>query len=429
MRELLHNAQRRLQHWLQSKGLYEGPALPDVHTEVNEENDADNANLSAMELPEWEALDKMVAALPESYHHAFSITALEFPADSDWFVGRQAIHKRLQQIVEQWQDDRGVLCAITGPHGAGKTTLLNSLEYRLQQDGLPIIRFSIKDRLRSVQELFVLFATHFNKTEPCASIDELIEHLLTQKPAIIIIDDAQNIALRAMGAADVVHAFQSVLLATRQHFLWITSYSEYSWQRLDYQFNIKNNYNHILPVNYLELPQFSEAIQLRLETGGIPLIFPEQEPNSVPPEEDKSYEIEDQRTPLVDHLVRSLYSLSNGNIGVAVYYWMLAANYNSLDNTINVTPIKGVDLTAIRSLAKVHLFTLSELIGNAGLSCEEHAEIFQRGIQESYLLLESLRQVRLVVKTGKRVEPDIYKVNPLFYSTVSAELKSAHILY
>jgi hypothetical protein len=382
-----------------------------------------------MELPEWEALDKMVAALPESYHHAFSITSLEFPGDCDWFVGRQDIHTRLQQIVEQWQDDRGVLCAITGPHGAGKTTLLNSLEHKLRQDELEVIRFSIKDRLRSVEELFVLLATHFSKSDPCASINELIEHLLAQKPAIVIIDDVHNIALRAMGAADVVHAFQSVLLATRQHFLWVTSFDEYSWRRLDYQFNIKNNFNHVIPVNYLDLSQFSEAIQLRLETGGIPLVFPEQEPDSVAAAEDEGYEIEDQRTPLVGHLVRSLYSLSNGNMGVAVYYWMLAARFNSVDNTINVTPIKGIDLTTIRSLAKVHLFTLSELIGNAGLSCEEHAEIFQRSKQESYLLLESLRQVKLVVKTGKLVEPDIYKVNPLFYSTVAAELKAAHILY
>ncbi|MCP4715202.1 MAG: AAA family ATPase [Deltaproteobacteria bacterium] len=117
--------------------------------------------------------------------------------DPQFFFPSHA-HKEALLSLEYVVKGREGFCMVTGEPGTGKTTLISVFQERLRNRAeIAVIltpRLSPDDFLQAVLEEFKITATIQNKNELLKTFREfLIEKFLSDRPVIIIVDEAQNI--------------------------------------------------------------------------------------------------------------------------------------------------------------------------------------------------------------------------------------------
>ena len=380
--------------------------------------------LALTELPTWEEMARQREALPESYRNALAAERLEECALE---IGRASEKAQLDRIIERWRQGQASAVALVGPDGGGKTSILRWLEGKLAASETPYQRFSLQCRIRSEAELLAMLTENLGLEGHSDSVDQLIAKIARRKRQVVIIDNGELLALRAIGSARVIQAFLAIVLATGNHLLWLATLREHAWRRLDYQFGVARHFSEVVSVPYLGEAEFRQALRMVLDSARLPLSLP-----GTPTSIEEDYRLaEAQSEALTNRLAASLYPLSGGNLGATSFYWTLATRFDEDTQAVRILPGRRVDLSILRSLERFHLFTLAELLSNGGLTCAEHAEIFQRDPMESRLALEYLCRQRLVTRKTSPAEDGetFYQVDSLFFIPVSAELDAAQILY
>jgi hypothetical protein len=90
-----------------------------------------------------------------------------------------------------------------------------------------------------------------------------------------------------------------------------------------------------------------------------------------------------------------------------------------------------LDTDFIKKLDSIYLFSLAEILCHGGLTPAEHSELFNVDTLRGRIVLEYLRQIRLLHGHGedRHDQPVSYTINPLFYQPISTVLVAMHILY
>lgn len=363
------------------------------------------------DLPTWQALEEQSQAWPLGYRTMLTAEPLSGP---ELYVERAAPQEMLQAGLERWQGDQISLVALVGPDGVGRTTMLNWFESHLPI-GINVTRINIIHRIRSVPQLLDWFCDEFHLQEPVAEVGELIEQLIKLPPRVVLVDDLQRLVLRAIGTSRVVHTLLAILLGTQRNFLWVVACRDYGWRLLDYQFGIARYFTHLARLTYFSHEEFSQAMRLRLAASGLPQLQGE----------------EGSEFPLLERRrMDEFMAASGGSMRTALFYWQISSDYDPEQGMMQVRHAKGVELASLREKGDLDLFTLAEILSNGGLTVEEHAEVFQRDMVKSRVVLEHLHQLRLLERC-QREEGGVvcYQIDPVFYLPVSSMLEAAHALY
>lgn len=122
-------------------------------------------------------------------------------------------------------------------------------------------------------------------------------------------------------------------------------------------------------------------------------------------------------------------AVSSGNMRAAWFHLLIYARYDEERGRLVMQRGKKIDLSMLGKRGDLDLFTLSELIGNSGLTVAEHEEIFQREAIKSRVVLEHLKQLRLLERHEMDNGESFYQLDPVFYLPETTMLQASHVLY
>lgn len=144
--------------------------------------------------------------------------------DPSFFFGSRE-HRRAMAYLEYGLHQNEGFIVITGEIGAGKTTLVRGLLDKLDPDTviaaqLVSTQLGAEDTLRMVGAAFGLRTSDVSKSDVLLSLEAFLVELSEQgKRALLIVDEAQNLAPRAVEELRMLSNFQLETHALLQSFL------------------------------------------------------------------------------------------------------------------------------------------------------------------------------------------------------------------
>ena len=154
----------------------------------------------------------------------FQVKPFQLSPDPRFFYGSRG-HKRAMSYLEYGLSLSEGFIVITGDVGAGKTTLVRSLFKKLETQNvvaaqLVSTQLEADDTLRMVAAAFGLPYENLNKAGVLRRIEDFLQSLHRQgKRALLVVDEAQNLAPRAVEELRMLSNFQVAERSLIQSFL------------------------------------------------------------------------------------------------------------------------------------------------------------------------------------------------------------------
>jgi len=385
--------------------------------------------LEFADLPSPEELEARVQDLPPIYRRMFSPAPLK---TRELMVGRDRELATLAEVIHRWREGRAASVAVVGPEGSGKTSLIQCFAEELDDD-VPFAVHVLDTRLREEAEVLAAVSGWIGLPAPAADEDELVSALLAGPRRILVVEGGHHLMLRVIGGRKAVEAFLGIVLATRNHVLWVLSCRRYPWNRMDDLVQVNRCFTHRIDTPFHSAKELRQAITLRHRRTGLSLRFsPEGLDDrkirklllSHPPESAPVQEA------LQDRFFQDLFGASGGNIDAALFYWLLSVHREEAAEEIMVQPLRRPDVRFLDDFDRLHRFTLTEILNHGTLSPEEHGRIFRTEAARSRVVLEYLRQLHLIDRVADAPDSEPrYKVNPAFWHVLSSSLESRSLLY
>lgn len=417
---------QRMAHTLTRRG---ERALLDVKDTLGFGEVSEEQQLAIADLPSPREMTERIHTLPPIYRRLFSTEPL---LNREFLVGRDDELAALGEAYERWGAKRATNIAIVGSEGSGKSSLINCFENEIAE-GADIVRIDLNERLRTAADVVRVLAAGLGLTDVPGSVAAFTHTVLAGPRRVVIAHRTHNMYLRAVGGAEAPRAFARILLATRAHLLWITSYRLYPWRRLDQLFDSARYFTHVLETDLHAEAELREAVLRRQRTTDDTLQFSDHQLNVRSIRRLRlAHELDSPvvQKALAERYFSTLFKVSGGNLESAFFFWLLSLRTEQAGR-IAVQPAFRLDDRLIRSLERLDHFTLAELIGHGYLTVDEHAEIFRIDPQRSRLTLENLAQLRIVDSAGAddNGDPLRYGLSAVFQQAVAAALTDMNILY
>ena len=128
-----------------------------------------------------------------------------------------------------------------------------------------------------------------------------------------------------------------------------------------------------------------------------------------------------------EHYFNKLQSVSNGNIYVAIFYWLYSL-YDFTEGVARVRDINEIELHNFEQLDFEKLITLQTIIHQGGLTSQIHNQIFNCGLESSENELKFLLNIHFL-KLKKSKDSEIYTINKIAFQTIQNELKKQGLLH
>ena len=362
---------------------------------------------------------KQIGRLPYVYQRLFRFEPL---VDERFFGGRDNEIGLLQNEYRDWNSGKSAFTALVGERGSGRTTLINFVHKKVFAGIKPVLI----DFERTFHDENTLLST-FKKTFQIKNADNLEQMVseLKEKHSkkVCIVENLQNTFLRVVGGFNVIEKFLGVMTQTQDQIFWLVTCTLYSWRYLDKVIQISRYFQKVVYLGALTPEQIESVILKRHRVSGFLLefsYFDELQKNRV---FRKKKTNEARQEYLKNLFFNMLNELSQGNITVAMLYWLRSIQQFSKDRVILKTELK-FDFNFLQQLPDDDLFTLAAVFIHETLDASDHALIFRLTVDVSFLQLNRLQRSGLL-------EESVYgfRINPLLYRPLERTLKAKNILH
>ena len=390
---------------------------------------AQESLLQLADLPTEAELLEQSKVLPPIYRRLFQIEAL---ANREFLVGMEEEMNQLSETYQRWQSGKSASVAIVGPEGSGKTSLFNCFEYELE-DTVKVSRTELLHRMQTSADVIHMFEEALNIEEPSESAMELVNKIQQLDRQILMIEHGHRLFLRTVGMREVVETFFYVLMNTKGRLFWLVSFRLHPWLRMGYMHQAERFFTRVINSEFHNALELKTAILLRQRATGQEPVF--NLPTTISYRLRKLLLQHREHDPAVQQVLEEIYfdylfDITGGNMASALFYWLRSLSLTD-QGGIQVQPCVKVDNSFIKKLDTLNLLSLTEVLAHGGLSHKEHAAIFNLDPLRSRLILDYLRQIRLLQgkENDKHGQPLLYAVNPLFYQTIYSVLTDLHFIY
>nr|WP_321268334.1 ATP-binding protein [uncultured Sulfurimonas sp.] len=360
-------------------------------------------------------VNSSLEALPQEYKDLYELK----PADEKFFFGREEEIKTLDLAYENWQKERFVTCAIIGEKGCGVTSMLDAFSRKIPQTN--ILRVELKEKIYTNNSYFYLFNTLLN-TKDIFSNKELIDFLNNmQETKVIILENLHHMFLKRVGGFDSMEMLFELISFTTKKILWIGAFTPNTWNYLDKTIAISNYFTSEILMKQLNYETIRDVIFKRIEHKDAKVEFLTNEEISHS-KTFQDYDHDDKQSHLQEKFFKLLYKLSNGNISLALLYWIRAISIDE-KSVLNVQEIDDFDYSFVKNLSSEALFTLQALVLHDGLSINDFAIVTHESLPECRKTIMPMLERGLLIQPHKK-----YNINPAIYKPVHDYLSSKNYI-
>ncbi len=385
--------------------------------------------------------DSGAGHVPLVYQRLFS---MEPVTDPSFLVGRAAELADVLKRWRRWREEDEVPLVVRGYPGVGVTSFLNGCASLLEEQGAEVARLEVPQRLLQEAPLASLVATVLG-IQPEEDLASLARRILAERrgslPDVVVLDGLDHLYLRIPQGTDLLERLLTLMSETEPRTFWLAGVGQPAWQLLG-----KVEPTAVSQVDGLNLPPLSadrlrETILQRHRRSGLRLRFLE-------PREGRALlrrrarrlrGTEGHQRLLEQDLFEQLHRISVGNLKLAMFHWLLAADFEAKEGEVLMHPLVRPDFSVLEGLSDAQNFALKALLEHRTLTLDEYCRIFRVGRQESYQILESLQNRRLVeemaplasaAEEGSQLERSSrYGIRPLLVGAVTAHLRKRNIAH
>jgi hypothetical protein len=363
--------------------------------------------------------ERQITRLPYVYQRLFRFEPL---GDERFFAGRDKEIQLLQNEFRNWNTEKNALTALIGERGSGRTTLIN---FALKKvfSGKETLHIDFQKSFYDESKLLPLLKQTF-KNNSAKSLTEL-EQTIADLPnkQICIVENMQNVFLKVVNGFSALEVLLSFMTQTQDNVFWVVTCTLYSWKYLDKVINIARYFHKVITLGPLKAEEIETVILKRHRVSGFLLEFSYFDELSKYRKFRKRTSAEAKQKFLEDYYFNTLNELSEGNITVAMFFWLRSIKQFTRDRVEIKTELK-FDFEFLNQLPDEDLFSLGAIFLHETLDIENHARMFHQLPEASSLHLNRLYRFGFLEKSANG-----FRINPLLYRPLERTLKGKNILH
>ena len=189
--------------------------------------------------------------LPEEYLRWFDLYA---PVDPALLIEPEnGIVDSLRSMIHAWEEEQTEehTAGIYGDKGAGKSSLLQVLQKEF--GGMQILSGVVPPKLCTREAVFAFFG-NLLQADLSKGAGALADRFSGGKKTVLLVDDAHNLFLAALGGVEGCRAMIDLISARTKTLFWCAAFNRRSWHYLSGVFG-KNHYFR----NHVEVPPWSDS--------------------------------------------------------------------------------------------------------------------------------------------------------------------------
>ncbi len=357
---------------------------------------------------------KQISDLPYIYKTVFKFSALE---NERLYLERKEEAQKLLNNYTGWQKGQLGATAIAGEKGCGLTSFLN-IELERIAPKEKQFRLLAKRGINNENDL-VNFFSDLDITAQNINLEGLAQKILAREERVIcIIEDFHLLFLRTLEGVALIEKLQSFISQTESKVFWIITCNIYSWKLQDPILQLASAFKEVLQVEKLNIVELEKLIDSRHSLTGFQLNFLTEVRKKNLWEKWKK----ETQEALKKEFLKKLGSVSDGNISVAIFYWLRSIAKIEKEKLFIQSEL-SLDKNLIYLLSSEQLFTLAALVQHVSLSSKEHALIFRQDPSKSQVQLRKLADLGILY-----VQNDRYELHFFLYRALIKILMEKHLL-
>jgi hypothetical protein len=354
-----------------------------------------------------------MTTLPRGLVDAFS----EAPVDKELEIRHFPHIDTATGIVDEWKKgESGGAIAVVGEAGVGKTSWLNELEFRIAPE--TVIRGEIdrdvhteKDICRTLKGIL-----GFDSGD---SISEVAAALLAGPRRIVLLDQCQNVVLRAVDGMKGFLAFTEIVSRTEHHMVWVCSFSRYAWEYVESVTGHPFYFREILHLKPWGQKAMDEMIAKRMAATGYQVTY-----EDLIVERLDGTEFENEVIRTGERYRQLLLDYADGLPRVALHFWIRSL-IPAEGKLLKVRLFKDPSADSLEQLPEHIRFLLGAVVMHENLTVEDAARVLNYTRKNCEYALRFLCARRILEER----EGGRYKVSSHWHRAVIRYLRRKHILY
>ena len=363
-------------------------------------------------------VEKKIDQMPYIYQRIFRTEPLE---DNKFFVGRSKVLDIFNQDYEDLNKNYHPLTALVGEKGSGKTSTLNYVRRNIFK-GFPVAEIDITHTIYTSKGLMDILLPALKLSE-VQSTDDLIRSLNSQaENRICIVENIHNLFLRSIEGFQALDDLLLIISKTRRNVFWIISCGRYAWEYLETITKISSFFKRIIHLQDLSTDEIKDLILSRHQISGYGIDYIPTSKITYSRQYKKITNPLQQQQYLEDYFFKRLSDSAEGNIRVAIYFWLSAIN-EFKESDINISMDIKSESQFLHQLPTEEILSLAAFIQHEYLDEEKHAVIFNQTVTDSSIHIEKLYKKGLLLRNE-----DVFLVHPYLYRPVVRALKLRNII-
>ncbi len=341
---------------------------------------------------------RLHAGLPLVYRRLFSFTPL---TDPTLFEDRAEAITRVAEHTARWRQNRdSSALVVTSEPGGGHTSFLNLLRSTTFAEDDPVTLY-LTERLgdeeavarRIGDALGVADASSFDALET-----RLLSNAFADRRRVCLVEGLEHLLVRAPNGLDLIERAFIFMSRTDARVLWVGTMVLPGWRFVERTAPQITGLVDLVALPPFTRAQVEAALVKRHARSGLPLVFaePPDPPTLLARRLGKAATPEARQEILRGEFFDGLYRASGTNMMLALLYWLRAADFEATADTLTLRPVRPLDFSFIIAFDLPRSFALKALLQHGTLTLSEHDRIFRTSRDESFLIFESLHNLRLI---------------------------------
>jgi len=288
----------------------------------------------------------------------------------------------------------------------------------LVPDGVRVTSHRFIDRYTSAASLLKPLASLL-ELDTTDDVDLFVERLMEGERRVVLLDDCENLFLRAIHGFDALDAFLAIVSRTSRNVAWVLTFNLHAWEFLNRVYDRRHHFQAIVEVGGWSDREIQQLIEARNLKSGI---RPDFRNLLVRTSGHQNGRFEIVKT--ARGFYRLLTEFSQGNPWVSMHYWLHSLKPRGR-RQVEVALFEKPDETALRELDERQLFALTAIAQHDNLNAEELGRVVEVEpglcqldlsylMEQGFIVLDETGRSHLSVKYLRQVLQRLHNNNLLY---------------